>query len=194
MKRVEFYFDYISPYAYLAFRALNRLPANVEVKLKPVVVGALMQAHGIRFPVDVPLKHDYSKRHCQWLAAKRMTPFKIPSQHPFNSIPLLRLTLLAQTARGVVDDCFRFVWTEGHTPADEAQFEALIARVADRVNMPASLLREQLNADPIKAELKLQTQAAAELGLFGTPIFMYNGKAYFGQDSMEMLTADINAS
>ena len=95
MKRITFYLDFVSPYAWLAF---ERLPESLQglsysVAYRPVLLGALLQQHANPGPAGIAPKRDWTYRHVTWLGHAQGTPLQMPARHPFNPLPLLRQAL-----------------------------------------------------------------------------------------------------
>ena len=182
MKQIDFYLDFVSPYAWLAF---DRLPATLEglswhVVYRPVLLGGLFGARGQGGPADVPGKHAWLMRHTAWQAAQQGTPLQWPAQHPFKPLPLLRLALACRSAalpegtasRFVCETLFRHVWCSNGAAADD----------------PA-----RLDEQAVKAELRTQTEAAAAHGVFGLPMFAVDGRLFWGLEALPMLRAHLDA-
>jgi hypothetical protein len=95
MKHITFYLDFISPYAWLAFKELPQalMGLSYTVAYKPVFLGGLLKHNAMLGPAEVPPKRDWTYRHVQWLAHKRGHPLDMPAQHPFNPLGLLRLAV-----------------------------------------------------------------------------------------------------
>ncbi|MFM7332437.1 MAG: DsbA family protein, partial [Brachymonas sp.] len=135
MKHITFYFDVISPFAYLAFEKLPHALEGLsyQVSHRPVVFGALLSHFGQVGPAEIAPKREWTYRQIQWLAKAQGTPLQMPANHPFNSIVLLRLGLACHQA-GLAGDCnryvtetiFRHVWQGGHDAADPQRLQALV--------------------------------------------------------------------
>ena len=188
MKHIAFWFDAISPYAWLAFQRLPQAleGLNVEVAYQPVLLAGLLSHWGSKGPAEIEPKRAWTYRQVAWLAQEQGTPLQLPRPHPFNPLALQRLALAAAPAGGTpsrrtVELLFRHVWCrDGADPNEPAALAALATAVAPQRN-PAG--------DAVKAELRQRTQAAAEAGLFGVPTLVCDGRAYFGQDALPMLRA-----
>jgi 2-hydroxychromene-2-carboxylate isomerase len=188
MKRIEFWFDVISPYAWLAFQRLPQAleGVNVEVAYQPVLLAGLLSHWGSKGPAEIEPKRAWTYRQVAWLAHEQGTPLQLPRPHPFNPLALQRLALAAAPAGGTpnrrtVEQLFRHVWCrDGADPNEPAALAALATAVAPQRD-PAG--------DAVKAELRQRTQAAAEAGLFGVPTLVCDGRAFFGQDALPMLRA-----
>lgn len=187
MKHLTFWFDPISPYAWLAF---DHLPQALEglsysVDYRPVLFAGLLQHHAHKGPAEIEPKRAWTYRDVAWRAHRQGTPMDLPAQHPFNPLPLLRLALACAPAGGtpnrrVVEALMRHVWVGGADPADPARLAAL----ADALNP----LRDP-QGDAVKAELRAATQAAIEQGVFGVPTMVCDGRAFWGHDALPMLRA-----
>ena len=101
MKEIHFYFDVISPYAWLAFQALPKALEGIShrVHYHPVVFGAMLKHHGQLGPAEMPGKRDWTYRQVMWLAKQQGTDLQMPASHPFNSLALLRLAVAASRWR-----------------------------------------------------------------------------------------------
>ena len=86
MKHITFYFDFISPYAWLAFQALPQALQGIShsVTYKPVLFGAMLKHHGQLGPAEIPSKRDWTYRQVQWLAHTQGIALQMPATHPFN--------------------------------------------------------------------------------------------------------------
>lgn len=186
MKHITFYFDAISPYAYLAF---ERLPEalqglSYEVTYKPVLFAGLLKHHGQLGPAEIPSKREWTYRQVQWLAQELGIEFKFPAAHPFNPLSLLRLAVACGKEgipnRYVVESLFRHVWRSGED-AENAQSLALLTERLKPAQAP--------DAANVKALLKAFTESAIEEGVFGVPTFKVDNKLFFGVDSLAMLAA-----
>lgn len=186
MKHVTFYLDFISPYAYLAF---ERLPEALEglsyrVDYRPVLFAGFLKHHGQLGPAEIQPKRDWTYRQVLWLAHAHGIPMQLPAAHPFNPLALLRLALACGqdglVNRYVAETVFRHAWRGGADAADAARLEALRAAL-----QPG----RDPGGEPVKAELKANTEAAIARGLFGVPAYEVDGKLFWGLDALPMLRA-----
>jgi 2-hydroxychromene-2-carboxylate isomerase len=189
MKHITFYFDFISPYAYLAF---ERLPLVLEglsyhVTYKPVLFAAILDHHGQKGPAEITSKRTWTYRQMQWLARQYQVPLLVPSSHPFNPLALLRLALACgeQGAcnRYVAERIFRYVWCSGLEAADGARFEALAQHL-----QPKCLVSDEA----VKVQLRANTQAALDAGVFGVPSMQIHSDIFWGLDALPMLRQCLN--
>ncbi|WP_048439583.1 2-hydroxychromene-2-carboxylate isomerase [Caenimonas sp. SL110] len=182
MKHITFYLDFISPYAYLAF---EKLPQALEglsysVEYKPVLFAGLLKHHGQLGPAEIAGKREWTYRQVLWLAHGNGIEMQMPQAHPFNPLALLRLAVACGPNRYNCEAIFRHVWRGGADAADAQRLEALRNALQPRLD-PAGA--------SVKDELKANTDRAIELGLFGVPAFIVDGKVFWGFDALPMLRA-----
>jgi len=174
------YFDTISPFAYLMWKALRRAPLDVPVTPVPVVFGALLNHWGQLGPAEVPAKRLHTYRYCQWLADREGIPFRFPPTHPFLSLGSLRLIVALGATPAAVDEIFDRIFAQGRdlSSADE------LARVCEELAVPH--LASEVNAEPVKAALRRNTDAAIERGVFGVPTLAIGDDLFWGYDALAM--------
>jgi len=188
MKQITFYFDFISPYAYLAFEQLSSALQGLSysVDYKPLLFAGLLKHHGQLGPAEIPSKREWTYRQVLWLAHTHGIELQMPASHPFNPLPLLRLALACGSQgtsnRYVAETIFRHVWRGGADAGDPARLQALTAGLA-----PA---RDPASAE-VKAELKTNTDEAVALGLFGVPSLVVDRKVFWGFDALPMLRGSL---
>jgi 2-hydroxychromene-2-carboxylate isomerase len=191
MKEIHFYFDFISPYAWLAFKALPQSLEGISYRVHyhPVVFGAMLKHHGQLGPAEMPGKRDWTYRQVMWLAKQQGTDLQMPASHPFNSLSLLRLAVAAsdngEPNRYVVESIFKHVWCTGLEASDAERLEALQLHLLSQANVS---LKDPQSVE-VKQLLQKQTQQAIDLGLFGVPSVVVNGQVFWGQDALPMLRA-----
>jgi 2-hydroxychromene-2-carboxylate isomerase len=180
MKQIGFYFDFISPYAYLAFEQLPQVLQGLgySVDYKPLLFAGLLKHHGQLGPAEIQPKRDWTYRQVLWLAHRHGIPMQMPASHPFNPLPLLRLAVASPPNRFVCEAIFRHVWRGGGEAGDAARLEAL-KQALSPARDPAS--------DEVKAQLKANADEALALGLFGVPSLVVDGKVFWGFDALPML-------
>jgi 2-hydroxychromene-2-carboxylate isomerase len=187
MKHIDFYFDPISPFAYLAFEQLPQALEGISysVDYRPVLFAGLLAHWGQKGPAEIEPKRAWTFRHIHWMAQRHGIAMQTPAQHPFNPLALLRLAL-ACTSQGrtpnryVCEQVFRHVWRGAAAPNDPQRLTALQQQLAPPRD-PAS--------DAVKQELREATAAAVAKGVFGVPTFEVDGRMFWGFDSLDMLAA-----
>lgn len=186
MRPLDFYFDVISPYAYLAFHDLPRVLQGhaVTVRYQPLVFGAVLGALGQLGPAEIPGKREWTYRQVLWLAKERGLPLKMPATHPFNSLALQRLAIacnpVALPSREQVATLFEHVWAEGLDASDPDRLAQL-----EHALQPA----RDPKSEAVKVELRQCTDAALQAGVFGTPSMVVDGQVFWGNDALPMLKA-----
>lgn len=184
LKRLTFYLDFISPYAYLAF---ERLPLALEgishaLSYQPVLFASMLKAHGNLGPAELKPKREWTYRHVSWLAQAQGTPMVMPATHPFNPLALLRLSLACShdglPNRWVCETIFRHVWAEGGDPNNPQRLADLTQRLQPVLD-PAG--------EQVKQRLKAASEQAIAAGVFGVPTLAFEGKLFWGLDALPML-------
>jgi len=187
MKHITFYFDFISPYAYLAFEHLPEALKGLSysVSYRPVLFAAMLKHHGQLGPAEIAPKRNWTYRQVLWHAHSKGIALQMPASHPFNPLPLLRLASAcgtpedpASTNRYVCETMFRHVWQGGADAADPQRLAALAAQLAPQ---------RRLDDDEAKAQLKKNTDEAIALNVFGVPAMEVDGKIFWGFDALPML-------
>ena len=175
MKRIDFYLDFVSPYAYLAFEQLPKALEGLsyQVAYRPVLLAGLLWQQGQRDPAPARGKRAWAARHTAWLAQTHGIPFQMPAKHPFNPLPLLRLALACASQgspnRFQCEAIFRHVWQEGAAADD-----------LDRIAPLAAQLKPPRDPDSeeIKAQLRTATEQAIQAGVFGVPTMVVDGELF----------------
>lgn len=136
MKRIDFYLDFVSPYAWLAFEQLPRALEGLgyAVRYRPVLLTALLKHHGQLALLDHAPRRDWARRHALWLAHSLDIELDLPAAYPFNPLPLLRLAWASARQgapnRFVCEMIFRHVWQGGAAADDPARLQALREQLA----------------------------------------------------------------
>ena len=182
MRRIDWYFDFISPYAYFAFLKLDSaLPADVEIRMRPLLFAGLLNHHGHKGPAEIASKRIWTYQSCAWTAAQAGIPFRFPAAHPYNPIAYLRLCLAAGATRAATRTIFEALWTTGADPADPA----LVATLAERLGVS----RAAVEASEVKQQLRANGDDAIAAGVFGVPTLVIDGQLFWGVDGMDFAAA-----
>ena len=181
MARAHWYFDFISPFAYLQFARFSALPDDLRITPVPVVFGALLQHWGHLGPVEIPSKRRFVYRFFQWSADRQGIAFRMPPRHPFNPLPALRLCVAAGAGIGPIGAVFDVIYGQGLQP-DTPEGLAAMARALEIADPQAAV------SDPgIKQILRDNTRQAIEAGVFGVPTFVIDGQVFWGGDATDMM-------
>ena len=188
-KTVEFYFDFGSPTAYLAFYRLRQLAErySATIDYRPVLLGGLFKATSNSSPVAVPAKGRYMMaedlpRFSQRYGVElNMNPF-----FPINSLLLMRGSIAALQLGcfdHYADVVFKAIWRDGKNLGDSA----VVEQVLGEAGLPATELLSLVQDPAIKGALVEATEAAVERGLFGVPTMFVDGEMLFGQDRLDFV-------
>lgn len=183
--KLDWYFDFVSPFSYLQFECFDRLPAGSEVEFRPILFGALLTHLNQRGPAEIPHKREFTYKHVQWLADRNDIPFKFPPAHPFNPVRLLRLSIALGNQVDVVRTIFRFIWREGRLADAPRDWQELI----DRLGITGADAEAKIADARVKDELRQNFEAAKAAGVFGVPTFAVADELFWGFDAMPMLIA-----
>ena len=179
---LDWYFDFISPFAYLQWRRLRRDHADVAINPKPVLFAAILNHVGQLGPAEIPQKRRHTYRIVLWQARAAGIPLHFPPAHPFNPLPALRLCLAAQDRMQALDAIFAHIWEHGRL-ADSV--EALVNVAASLgIDDPAAIAR-----DEVKRELLANGEEAMALGVFGVPTLRVRDELFWGNDATELALA-----
>jgi 2-hydroxychromene-2-carboxylate isomerase len=183
----DWYFDFVSPFAYLQSEQLSGLAPRVRFRYKPVLFAGLLDAQGQVGPAEIPSKRAFTYRFVVWQAAQLGIALKLPHEHPFNPLPLLRLAIACDCDAGAIHRIFRFVWRDGRLPDLPIEW-AELTHDLELANADARI------ADPeVKDALRRNTDEAIARGVFGVPTIVLRDQVFWGADATRMV-ADFAAS
>ncbi len=179
--QADWYFDVVSPFAYLQFAGFDRLPGDLAINLKPVLFAGLLGHWETKGPAEIPAKRRQTYRYCHWLAGKRGVPFKVPPRHPFNPLVVLRLAIALGAGSEVVGAIFRHIWGEGNDGQDPESLAALAA------SLGVDDLEARVSDRAVKRQLRANTDEAIARGVFGIPTFVIDEEIFWGDDATGMM-------
>jgi len=189
MKHLDFWFDPVSPFAYLAFECLPQALEGLsyEVSYRPILFAALLKHWDQRGPAEIEPKRAWTFRHVHWLARQHGIALRTPAQHPFNPLGALRLLLACAPAGGTpnrraCEAVLRHIWVGGGDANDPDRLAALTHELAPRIAPDDA---------SIKQALKDSTAAALARGLFGVPTIELDGRLFWGLDALPMVAAGL---
>ena len=180
-KTVAWYFDFISPFAYLQWQLLQRQTIDFTLQPIPTLFAGLLAHWDNKGPVEILPKRQWTYEHCLWIAHRHSIPMQLPAQHPFNPLPLLRLCIAKQNDHAVVDRLFRYVWQEGHLPSDDHAWQALLNEL--------QITQTEIETTEVKDTLRRHGDLAIAAGVFGVPTAVVNQQCFWGVDATDMLIA-----
>ena len=180
--RLDWYFDFISPFAYLQWRRLRRDHPEVALNPKPLLFAAILNHVGQLGPAEIPQKRRHTYRIVLWQARAAGIPLHFPPAHPFNPLPALRLCLAAPDRMQAIDAIFAHIWEHGRL-ADSVEALADVAASLG-IDDPAAIAR-----DEVKRELLANGEEAMVLGVFGVPTLRVRDELFWGNDATELALA-----
>ena len=188
IKSFEFYFDFASPYSFLAHKEIRRIEKenSIQMKYMPILLGGLLKSAGIIANADIPVKAKYMIKDCKLWAEKYNIMFKFNNYFPIKTLDLMRCVLVAEKkdfAKLFIDRVFDAIWKDGLNLNDSTIVQKLLKNLD--IN-PKTFLMEAVDTK-IKNELKKRTDEASEKGMFGAPSFIVNNKIFWGQDRLEFV-------
>ncbi len=183
MTPVTFWFDPVSPYAYLAFERLPQVLQghSVAVAYRPVLFAAMLKTWGQKGPAEIEPKRAWTFRQVHWLAHQHGLPIATPAQHPFTPLPLLRLLQAAGPNRRTCELVLHHVW---RGDGADALAPERLASLRERLAPP-----RDPDADDVKRELREASDEAVARGLFGVPTLECRDRLFWGFDALPMLRA-----
>lgn len=180
---LDWYFDFISPFAYLQWKRLRRDFPEVALNPKPLLFAAILNHVGQLGPAEIPQKRRHTYRIVLWQARQLGIPLTFPPAHPFNPLPALRLCLAAPDRMAAIDAIFDHIWVQGRV-ADSVDALADVAAKLGIADPAAAIAR-----DDVKRGLMANGEEAIRLGLFGVPTLKVRDELFWGNDATELALA-----
>lgn len=183
---MDFYFDYLSPYAYFAWRQIQPLCQRYTVNLRPhpVVFGKLLDHWGQLGPAEIAPKKIALYKYCYRYAKLHGFKFNPPRFHPFNPLPCLRLSLeevCGEHQPQLIDSLFCAGWSEGADLGSKKE----LAPILNSAGVDATTLLAAIDTQEVKDALHRETELAIEQGVFGVPTCIVDGELFWGNDQLE---------
>ena len=179
---IDFYFDIISPYAYIAYKKILKIN-NVDFKLKPILLGGLHNLAGITAPAFNKYKMKNMQNDCELVSKKNNISFKWNSKFPINSLSIMRgyLSVDVSKKEQYLNSFFEAYWKEDQDLSNEENIKIILKKLKiDEIDFFISI-----NDQDVKDKLKELTQEAFKKEVFGAPTFIVNNKIFWGQDRLE---------
>jgi len=188
-KEIDFYFDFISPYSYLAHHKIKTIK-NVNFNYKPVLVGGLHNLQGITAPAFIKAKLKHMISDCDLIAKKDKTNFIWNSKFPINSLNIMRgyLFIDNEVKDVYLNQMFDANWKDNLDTSNEETIRTIL----EKCKINSIDFFDGIKNIKIKNELKTITQEAHDKGIFGAPTFVVNNKIFWGQDRLEFALDEYN--
>ena len=184
-KSIDFYFDFISPYSFLAYKKLKLLNISnkININYKPILLGGLHKLGNITAPAFNERKMKNMKNDCELVAKKNTIEFRWNKKFPINSLNLMRgyLVLNKELKKKFFDLCFDAYWKDNLDLSDNKNVENIL----DNCSIDKDTFFKEIQDQKIKDELKQLTENAFKKDIFGAPTFVVNNHIFWGQDRLD---------
>ena len=189
-KSIDFYFDFISPYSYLAYKKIIKF-SNINVSYKPILLGGLHKLGGITAPAFNQRKMKNMKNDCELIAKKNKIEFNWNTKFPINSLILMRgyLVIEDRLKKKYFDNFFDAYWKNNIDISNEKN----ITKILEKCEIDVNIFNKNVIQQKIKDELKQLTNLAFDMDIFGAPTFMVNQKIFWGQDRLDYAIDEYNS-
>ena len=184
-RSIDFYFDIISPYSYIAHKKIEKVKRekNIVFNYKPILLGGLHKLANITPPAFNEFKMKNMKNDCEMVSSKNHIPFRWNEKFPINSISIMRgyLFIDEENKEQYIDAFFEAYWKYNQDLSLQSNFNKII----EKLNIDPLIIQKGIKDENIKEKLKQLTNKAFSKNVFGAPTFMYNEKIFWGQDRLE---------
>lgn len=174
---ITWYFDFISPFAYLQWPKVEALAAASPVALRPVLLAGLLKHHGQKGPAEIPGKREFTYRHVTWRAREAGRRLRFPPAHPFNPLAALRLCIAAGSSVDATGAIFDWIYGQGRA-GDTVDALQPVAERLGITDAESAIARAE-----VKSALKANFDAAVAEGVFGVPTLSLDGDLFWGDDA-----------
>lgn len=188
--KIDFYFDFISPYTFLAHKKIIKLNKRNNFNYKPILLGGLHNLGGITAPAFNERKMKNMKNDCEIIAQKNEIDFVWNANFPINSLYLMRgfIFISDDQKDRFIDICFDYYWEKNK----DISKKDVIKMILSECNIDENLFSDGINNQKIKDELKNLTSDAFDKDVFGAPTFVINNKLFWGQDRLDYALEELN--
>lgn len=176
----EWFFDFVSPFAYLQLEQFDKLPRGLRIEPRPMLLGAVLSHWGQKGPAEIAGKRVFTYRHALHRAQRLGIAYCMPPAHPFNPVKALRLAIAMGNSLDVISSIFRYIWREGRDVGSPDGFAAL----CEAMDYPEGL--HAVEAPAVKNALRENTDRAISLRVFGAPTFVLDGDLFWGEDATDL--------
>ena len=186
---IDFYFDIISPYAYIAYKKILK-HKNILLNYKPIFLGGLHNLAGIEAPAFNKYKMNNMKNDCDLVALKNNIEFKWNSKFPINSLNLMRGYLCVNEDKQdqYLNCFFDAYWKDNQDLSNSKNISNLLNNLKIDSHRFYQIIKEQTIKDKL---IKLTTEAFQKK-VFGAPTFIVNNKIFWGQDRLEYALEELD--
>src|SRR5262245_5265180 len=192
MRPLQFWFEFASTYSYVAASRVERVAAaaRLTVDWRPFLLGPIFQGQGWNdSPFNLyPVKGRYMWRDMERLCAGEGLAFRRPSQFPRNGLLAARIATLAE-AEPWRAEFVRRIYAANFADDRDIAAPAVVGDVLGSLGLPVAEILESAQSRENKERLRLQTEEAARLGIFGAPSFVVGAELFWGNDRLEQAVA-----
>ena len=189
---IDFYFDIISPYSYIAHKKIQKVKENQKIifNYKPILLGGLHNLAGISAPAFNKYKIKNMQSDCELVSKKNDISFIWNSKFPINSLSIMRgyLSLDDNQKEEYLNIFFNAYWKDNLDLSSEQEFLKLLVTLG----IDSKNFFEKIKQQSIKDDLKKLTSDAFEKEVFGAPTFIVNNKIFWGQDRLEYALEELS--
>ena len=189
---IDFYFDIISAYSYIAHKKIQKIQINNNIKFnyKPIFLGGLHNLAGISAPAFNKYKIKNMQNDCELVSKKNDISFKWNSKFPINSLYLMRgyLYVSDNQKNDYLNTFFEAYWKNNLDLSNKEK----ILTILNTLNIDNEKFLNGIKDQSIKDELKNSTNEAFKKEIFGAPTFIDNNKIFWGQDRLEYAVEELN--
>lgn len=188
MRTIEFFFDYGSPTAYLAYTQLSGIAERTGALIvyRPMLLGGVFKATGNQSPVAIPAKGAWMNADLKRYAARYGVPFAHNPHFPINTLPLMRGAVAADNEGRLVpysDAMFRAMWVDRRNMEDPV----VIGTVLREAGFDPGTMIAAIGTAEVKDGLRTNTEEAVARGVFGAPTCFVGDAMFFGQDRLSFV-------
>ena len=189
---IDFYFDVISPYSYIAHKKIQKTKENHKIifNYRPILLGGLHNLAGISAPAFNKYKMKNMQSDCELVSKKNDILFKWNSKFPINSLSIMRgyLSVDDNQKENYLDIFFNAYWRDDLDLSSEKEFSKLL----NTLGINSKIFFGKIKQQSTKDDLKKLTSDAFEKEVFGAPTFIVNNKIFWGQDRFEYALEELN--
>ena len=189
-KEIDFYFDFISPYTFFAYKKIQSLPKNIKINYKPILLGGLHNLQGITAPAFIKPKLKYMMSDCNLIAKKNNIDFIWNSKFPLNSLYIMRgyLCVNSHIRNLYIDIMFDAYWKDNLDISNDQ----ILIYLLEKCKIKKDIFFNDIENQKIKDELKNITKETHDKEIFGAPTFVVNNKIFWGQDRLGYALDELN--
>ena len=189
---IDFYFDIISPYSYIAHKKIQKIKEQQKIifNYKPILLGGLHNLAGISAPAFNKYKMKNMQSDCELVSKKNNISFKWNLKFPINSLSIMRGYLSVEDGQkeDYLNIFFNAYWRDNLDLSSEKEFSKLL----ENLKIDSKIFFDKISQQSIKDTLKKFTNDAFEKEVFGAPTFIVNNKIFWGQDRLEYALEELN--